>query len=148
MKILIVEDDPHKLDQLIDELDLLNDIESIDLAASLQQAIATLEANTFDIVLLDMAIPSHDGDAGSTDIYSQPVGGLDVLLYLSAGSRSDTVIIVTQYPSVEYNREHVPLDRLLGKFASDDIRNVREVILFGDDQPWRGKLQKALAGHR
>jgi response regulator of citrate/malate metabolism len=140
MRVLIVEDDPHKLRSLARELGLVVVVERIDRASSLQQAMAILEQTRYDVVLLDMAIPSHAGEAGSDDIYSQPVGGLDILLYLSMDARSEAVIIVTQYPTVEYNREHVPLDKILRKLADDDIVNVKGVIFFGEDEGWRKKL--------
>lgn len=145
MKVLIVEDDPFKKSQIEHEI-ASNFISQIQSAPSLQDAMDILVGESFDAVLLDMAIPSHSGDAGSSDIYSQPVGGLDVLMYLSGEGRSERIMIVTQYPTIEYNREHVPLSKIKTKFNSDEIYNVDSVILFDDDGLWRSKLIEFFGG--
>lgn len=142
MNVLIVEDDPHKSSQLVVELKSFGIAADISLASSLQQAMSIVEVRSFDLVLLDMAIPSHDGGAGTADVYSQPVGGLDILLYLSDEDRRDSVIVVTQYPTVEYNREHVALSKLVERLGKDDITNVKGVIRFTDDDRWKADLLK------
>ncbi|GBR69069.1 response regulator [Gluconobacter kanchanaburiensis] len=144
MKIFIVEDDNFKFSQLAREVDKYRGGTPIARGASLQEAMNGLVADQYDIVLLDMAIPSHAGEAGSADIYSQPVGGLDVLLYLSVQDRPERVIIMTQYPTVEYNREHVPLSKLRETLKADDIFNVDGVILFADDGKWQSQLHDIL----
>lgn len=143
MKILIVEDDPFKLKQLRRRVEEFPDITPVEVACSLQEAMATLSAHTYDVVLLDMAIPSHAG-TGSGDVYSQPVGGLDVLLYLSANERDERVIILTQYPTVEYDREHVPLPKLRERLAGDGVDLVLDVILFSETGDWKVRVGKLL----
>lgn len=140
MRVFIVEDDTFKLSQLKSAVLQVEGLISIDVACSLQDGMTTLSEQEFDLVLLDMALPSHTGDAGSTDIYSQPVGGLDILLFLSMGHRKEKVIILTQYPTVEYNRHHVPLPKLREKLLEDDVSNVVDVILFHEDGAWKGQL--------
>lgn len=141
MKIFIVEDDPFKLSQLSREAEQYGDIGC---SSSLQEAILHLSSNSYDFVLLDMAIPSHAGEAGSTDIYSQPVGGLDILLELATDGREERIVILTQYPTIEYNREHVPLHKMRDKLLVDDVSNVVGVVLFDDEGAWRGTLRAYL----
>jgi CheY-like chemotaxis protein len=148
MKILIVEDDKFKQDAILDLLNSCSISIEISTGASLRSAMTALEAIIFDFVILDMAIPSHTSDAGAIDTYSQPVGGLDVLLYLSSNKRSEEVIILTQYPTVEYDRKHVPLSDLKGILQSDDVTNIKDVVLFREDCPWRESIKKALGVER
>ena len=146
MRILIVEDDPFKLNRLLSETVQLRSKGRTRSVTSLQQAMSVLESETFDVVLLDMAIPSHDSAAGSSDVYSQPVGGLDILLNLALSGRPEKVIVITQYPTVELNREHVPLSRLIGHLEKEDVFNVKGVILFSEDRPWQSQLRTLLEG--
>ena len=143
MKVLIVEDDPFKRSQIEQEIKL-RFVAEVYSASSLQDAMNILVDTIFDAVLLDMAIPSHSGDAGSSDIYSQPVGGLDVLMYLSDEKRSERIMIVTQYPTIEYNRDHVPLNKIKSRFESDEIFNVDAISLFDEGGLWRPRLQEFL----
>lgn len=144
MRILIVEDDAFKLTRIKAVVENMAEGEPIADAASLQAAMDKLSREHFDVVLLDMALPSHSGEPGSSDIYSQPVGGLDVLLYLSFNERKEKVVILTQYPTVEYDREHVPLNKLREKLISDDIENVLDAVFFSQDGSWEPKVSQAL----
>ena len=144
MKILIVEDDNFKLAAIRGAIPSTGGNTDVDTAKSLHDAMAALEARVYDFVVLDMAIPSHTSDVGAIDTYSQPVGGLDVLLFISSGDRPEKVAILTQYPTIEYNRRHVPLRDFAEILHKDDVRNVTSVIMFGEDRDWKGPLLEAL----
>lgn len=144
MRVFIVEDDPHKLNQLRREVDSYKFVSDVRTAVSLEEAMNTLETQSFDIVLLDMAIPSHGGSAASMDVYSQPVGGLDILLFLATSARAERIMILTQYPTIEYNREHIPLRRFLPKLVDDGIRNLEGAVLFSEDGAWKRRLKDFL----
>lgn len=147
MKILIVEDDPFKMDAIAAVIEPLVTGEPISRATSLQSAISALETQSFDFVILDMAIPSHTSEFGAIDTYSQPVGGLDVLLSLAFEERTERVAILTQYPTVEYDRRHVRLEDLKPILERDDVTNVADVIRFEEDRDdWKTRLILALGG--
>jgi hypothetical protein len=103
-----------------------------------------LEVEQYDFVVLDMAIPSHTSDVGAVDTYSQPVGGLDVLLFLASQHRGERVAILTQHPTVEYDRRHVPLRDLTKVLKKDGVVNVVSTILFGGKNDWRIELLEAM----
>lgn len=143
MKILIVEDDSFKLDAISRAIKRVES-NKIEVAKSLRAAMVILESNIFDFVVLDMAIPSHTSDVGAVDTYSQPVGGLDVLLFLASNARFEHVAILTQYPTVEYDRRHVPLKELVRTLHNDGVNNVVAAILFSDKEEWERPLLSAI----
>ena len=143
MKVLIVEDDSFKLDALSRVMKRAG-LDQVEVAKSLHAAMVMLEDDTFDFVVLDMAIPSHTSDVGAVDTYSQPVGGLDVLLFLASGGRGERVAILTQYPTVEYDRRHVPLRELARTLHNDGVTNVVSAILFSDKEEWERPLLSAM----
>jgi CheY-like chemotaxis protein len=143
MKVLIVEDDSFKLDAIRRVVEGAHP-ERIEVAKSLRNAMVTLESETFDFVVLDMAIPSHTSDVGAVDTYSQPVGGLDVLLFLASGERRERVAILTQHPTVEYDRQHVPLKDLVRILCDDGVANVVGAVLFSDKEEWERPLLAAM----
>ncbi|HEU0045462.1 MAG TPA: response regulator [Sphingomonas sp.] len=144
MRTLIVEDDAFKAKQIESEVrDTLPGGEVFH-ASSLQQAVEALGGHRYEFVILDMAIPSHSEEGGSADVYSQPIGGLDVLLYLALDNRDEKVIILTQYPTVEYNRQHTPLAKLKSRLELDGISNLSEISLFGEDGKWKARLRDFL----
>ncbi len=145
MRILIVEDDSFKLQAIERALDGPS-LHLIEVATSLRNAMIALEARTFDFVILDMAIPSHTSEVGAVDTYSQPVGGLDVLLFLSLNERSERVAILTQHPTVEYDRRHVPLRELVAILRCDGVNNIAGAVLFSDKDEWEAPLLAAMGG--
>lgn len=146
MNILIVEDDAFKARQLEETVISQLPHSLIRSVSSLQEAVGELDSYSFDAVLLDMAIPSHSGEGGSTDVYSQPIGGLDVLLYLFYDQRPEKVMILTQYPTIEYNREHVPLQKFKARLELDSITNLSAISFFGEDGVWKDRLAIFLEG--
>jgi DNA-binding NtrC family response regulator len=139
MRILVIEDDDHKLKAIRSCLALVDGAD-ITVATSLRTAMVELEERSFDFVVLDMAIPSHTSDVGAVDTYSQPVGGLDVLLFLASANRPERVAILTQHPTVEYDRRHVPLKNIVAKLLGDGIGNVAAAIWFSDSNDWKAPL--------
>lgn len=143
MRILVVEDDSFKRNAIAKLLTagVGRDLTAV---ASLRSAIVELESTIFDFVVLDMAIPSHTSDMGAIDTYSQPVGGLDVLLFLTSNTRPERVAVLTQYPTVEYDRRHVPLNQLVDVLRADGVDSVVDVIRFGEGEFWEERLLSAI----
>jgi len=142
VNILIVEDDSFKLQAI--ERCLAPRGDTIASAASLRSAMTALENSFFDFIILDMAIPSHTSEVGAIDTYSQPVGGLDVLMFIASNDRPEQIVILTQYPTVEYDRAHIRLKDFIQILRDDGITNVVDVVRFGDDTPWSEALLTAL----
>lgn len=111
MKILLVEDEQHKRDEL--SLFLLEaglgEI-SLDSAESVGDAIMSVESNDYDLIILDMALPTFSVnevvDEGGQD---QQTGGVEILRELKALGKSANVIVVTQYTDVSLGGRHVKL---------------------------------------
>lgn len=143
MKILIVEDDSFKMDAIKTAISTISP-RQIEVATSLRAAMTALEINHYDFVVLDMAIPSHTRGNGAVDTYSQPVGGLDVLLFLASKGRAERVAILTQHPTVEYDRRHVPLREVIRVLRKDGVNNVAGAVLFGGKFDWRTELLEAM----
>lgn len=109
IKILLIEDDSFKAKSLRDFISsVLLDKMSINEVSSLVEAINQINQDSFDLVLIDMAIPSHPIISGEGSPMSLLTGGLEVLLELKFLERSDSCVIITQYPEIE----------LSGKFFS------------------------------
>lgn len=109
MKILLIEDDEHKRQSI--ESVLFDSCGSPTVIAvnSLCTAVESLGFDPFDLIILDMAIPSHPPIAGEGSPVSLLTGGLDVLLELNSMGRSDPCIIITQYPEIEISHNFYPV---------------------------------------
>ena len=79
MKILIIEDDKNKRNQIIERLSgYFPDLEFI-VKSSFQQGVKTLRSSSFDILLLDMTLPTFDIDINSSGGKIRNFAGMDIL---------------------------------------------------------------------
>ena len=144
MKILLVEDDHFKQELIEAALNERYANASVSLARSVQQAVKLIRSDEYDLIILDIALPSHDSKAGGAQPISQPAGGIEVLLELSYEERSDPVIIVTQYPEIEFNGRLYALAKARSALTRLISVNIQDVIFFNAQaSAWRDQFRKA-----
>lgn len=97
MNILIVEDDQHKLDS-IEQL-FLDRIKNVHLhkAQSYNSGLKAIESQSFDLIVLDMTIPTYDRSSTETGGRPRSYGGSDLLRQMARRNLSTQVVIVTQF---------------------------------------------------
>jgi CheY-like chemotaxis protein len=145
MNILVIEDEPAKRELIEQAIKELRPDASISSGRSVQQAVKRLREAEFDLIVLDMALPSHESKAGGAQPMSQPTGGVEVLLELSYEARADKVIIVTQYPDIEFDKQLYPLSKARQGLSKRLSVNIVDVIYFkARDTIWREQFRKAL----
>ena len=101
MLILILEDDSFKSDHLTKIVNLSVTNADIRVVSDLASAVVAISQCKFDLILVDMALPSHPVVSGGGAPLSLLTGGLEVLFELRSLNRSDACIIITQYPEIE-----------------------------------------------
>ncbi|MER9299984.1 response regulator [Mesorhizobium sp. M0621] len=144
--ILLVEDDQFKQEPIESAIREVHADPVVHLARSVQQAVKLLRSRPYDCIVLDIALPSHESRAGGAQPISQPSGGIEVLLELAYDARNDPVIIVTQYPEIEYNSRFHSLAKARQALRAAIPVNIVDVVQFNaQDDAWRGQLRKALA---
>ena len=145
MKVLIIEDDDYKANDLLQFANNKFANPEVKLAVSLAEAIDAIDESTFDLIFVDMAIPSHTAEQGAGAPMSLLTGGIDILLELSEMNRKDRCIVITQHPSIEISEEHYPLENAPAIFKSllncDVVACIYYVV---DDSTWMMDLEKAL----
>ena len=99
MKILIVEDDDNKSKQI--SQCLLNNWEdcSIIIKKSYQSGIKEIVGETYDVILLDMSMPTYDITPTEPGGRLRLFGGEDILREMKRKKINGKGIIVTQYDS-------------------------------------------------
>lgn len=146
-KILIIEDDDFKSRRLKEFLNqsMLN-IEIYE-SNNLKNAIEFINTNIYDLILIDMAIPSHPMIPGEGSPYSLLNGGIEIILELDYLNRKDDCIIITQYPEIEISGQFFSIEDATGK-----IKEILECDVLGcieyseESEDWKyilgSKLEK------
>jgi len=112
-RILIVDDDETVRRSYLRSLESLSC--SIEAASDGEQALQTMQAKPFDVVLLDMRMPGQDG--------------LSVLRTIKQKWPESEVVIITGYPTVDSAKEAVRLgayDYISKPVAPQDVINVTD----------------------
>lgn len=141
-KILVIEDDNFKAEDLRREI--LNECE-VSIVGSVRDAVVTVLNQSFDIVVLDMALPTFTANAASASGTAQPQGGVEVLRALKSVSAGTPVIIVSQYPDLEVDGEFHSLEQSPGVLSARyGIRVVGAVVYDFQDRTWAGAFRELL----
>lgn len=141
MKALLVEDDEFKANSVGAVVKDIRSSTDFTFATSVHAAVARLQESQFDLIMLDMALPSHQLRPGLGPTSSLLSGGLEVIMELSYLNRSDPVIILTQFPELEVEGELIPLRKAKEALKSHYAANIIAVIHYRHEQSeWRNSL--------
>lgn len=141
--ILLVEDDSFKSDEIRTVLGALDRPPSFVLATSVSSAIRAIKLGKYDLIVLDMALPSHAATAGGGAPLSLLTGGLEVLFELQSLDRRDPCVIVTQYPEIEICGAFFPLKDAPSAIEDNYGIEVVGCIEYTDtNQSWKASLTR------
>ncbi len=112
MKILLVEDEDPKREHIQSFIDKHFLSSVVEIARSVRSAVDILRVVKFDLILLDMSLPTFDIDA--TESGGRPLGsgGIEVMSYMEILEVESPVIVVTAYEAFSNNGKVVDLSDL------------------------------------
>jgi len=106
MRIAIIEDDAYKSEDLHACVSEALPGATIISASDVSSGIKLIQSSEFNLVILDIALPSHPIVPGGGAPMSLISGGIEVLFEIQSLNRSDPCVIVTQYPEIEITGEY------------------------------------------
>jgi DNA-binding NarL/FixJ family response regulator len=143
--ILIVEDDSFKSDDIRSLIKETSPSALVHRAADVASAITTLRSAEFDLIVIDMALPSHPVVTGGGSPMSLLTGGLEILFELESLGRADRCVVITQYPEIEICGDFYPVAQAAAAIK-ERYGYVGEACLeYSENTPhWRGTLERLL----
>jgi ActR/RegA family two-component response regulator len=149
MKVLLVEDEEHKTTDLLNRLmdsAVTNDSEPV-VAKSVREAVLAVLSDNFDLIVLDMALPTFSGSAreeGGGGV-SQAIGGIEVLRALQSSGKKSRIIVVTQYPEIAVSGDRVKLSQISKVVSKRYGQNVLGAVLYSFKTPeWEANFDRLL----
>lgn len=140
MKILIIEDDPNKLDALTNFLKQYRGAECFTQTA-FQSGLRAILSNAYDLLLLDMSMPVFDTRLGHSGGRSLPLAGRDILFQMKRKRIDLRTIIVTQYE----NFDDISLGELHQNLCNEFPENYVGYVYYNVTQDqWRHELAALL----
>lgn len=118
-KLLIVEDDDHKIKSLREFLTLEYPEIAFDITHSVSSAFRRLESVEYQFAIIDMSLPSFDNDYGSSSGAPLNFGGEEIVDYIDRLNLDIKVIIFTQYPKFKGTEGELTLEDIANRLKVD-----------------------------
>ncbi|MGD0626570.1 MAG: response regulator [Thermodesulfobacteriota bacterium] len=145
MRILVIEDDENKRSQLVAFLQEAIEASSIQIAKSLQRALRKISKETFDLILLDMTLPTFDiaveEDGGRPRIY----GGREILRQMERNEINTPVIMVTQFDRFGKGADSLTLKQLDSQLQIAHSKNYAGSVFYNPAvESWKPNLRELI----
>lgn len=140
-KILIVDDDDFKINNIKDVLNEVNANYIIDVEKSLNYGLRRIREETFDIILLDMSMPTFNiKDSKDFDSY----GGKSFLQEMNRKKVGIPVVVITQYDLFGEGSSQKTADNLDEEFKKS-FSNYKGMVKYSSIQnEWKTSLKESL----
>ncbi len=141
MKVLIIEDNPNKLKQIKNFLKEYYNQPQIEEARSFNGGKAKLYEETWDLILLDMSLPTYDITHTEYGGDKKPVAGKNLMKRMLNRKIFTPVVIITQFETFDDDR--ISLDSLNQEF-NEKFSNIWKGTIFYGNDDWNIELKKLL----
>ena len=145
MRILIADDESPKLMNLHAFVSKSFPEMTIEHARSVKSTISALRNQIYNLVLLDMSLPTFDIGPGEPGGRPQGFGGTEVLRHMDFYQIMVPEIVVTQYEAFSNNEKHIDLSALDAQLRQDHAINFKGCIYYGAlNDAWEKKLKELI----
>lgn len=140
-KILIIDDDNFKKENIVNLLNKLNKKYELIVATALNPGLCKLSEDKYDLVLLDMSLPVFDlSEPDNFESY----GGLIFLKEMKRKRINTPTIIITQYEIFGEGSKQLTSDAI-DELCKKDFQNYLGLIIYSSSKSeWKEKLVKML----
>ncbi|ACH66909.1 response regulator receiver protein [Aliivibrio fischeri MJ11] len=138
-RILIVEDNPIKLESILSSISSFNI--KTDVVITPADAISQLKQISYDFFILDMSLPSYEEEKNSIGSLS----GKQILQTMKHKRISVPTVIITQWDVFGHHDDTVPLDNLKEELLEKFSKNLLDIIFWEkSDESWKEDLKSYL----
>ncbi|MEL6643313.1 MAG: response regulator [Pseudomonadota bacterium] len=116
-------------------------------ARSVSSALEAIEEHDFDLMLLDMSLPTFDVGQGEHGGRPQGFGGIEILRHIEMSGSSLQTIVLTGYEAFpDETGELISLDTLRNRMLDEFPTTVREVVHFSSSlEEWKVSLRDEIS---
>jgi CheY-like chemotaxis protein len=145
MNILLVEDDENKRLRLLNMLQSFGSV--VECAGSYQGGLKSLLQRRYDVVVLDMTLPTFDIDEDDDGGRPQALGGRELLRQMKRRRMKAPVVVVTQFDQFGEHRDALTRQQLHSELQTQH-GDIYVGLVFYDSttEGWKEQLSALLSG--
>lgn len=143
--VLIIEDDENKRDQIVSLIAAQSKGAIISSERSYKTGLRRLLAQRFDILLLDMTLPTFDRGPQETGGRTRPFAGREILEQLKRRNIDGYAVVVSGFEILGDNENQMTLEELDKELTRRFPSIYRGFVYYNPSQSeWRSKLSAAI----
>lgn len=147
MRLLVVEDDENKQLQILAAIRDISPTAKIDTAQSFNSGLSKIVTASYELVLLDMTMPTYDIDADEEGGRPQTYAGREILRQMKRRGIVVPVIIVTQFDRFGEHNQIMTLEQLDEQLYQEFPRTYRGVVYYNPaHETWKHDLAAKVDG--
>ena len=141
--VLIVEDDQYKAKDLLVVLSGRFDVRVV---GSVRDGVVEVMEREYDIIILDMALPTFTMGTSSPGGTAQAQGGVEVVRAMKAKGSCASVVIVSQYADFEIDGDFVGLAQSAETLTLRYGVSVAGAVIYDfEDRAWVKDLEEVMS---
>lgn len=145
MKILIIEDDQNKQEQLASFVSAVFGAQEIGRARSYRNGLASVLDGHWDLVLLDMQLPTYDKSPRESGGRQRPFAGEQILRKMALSAVTTPAIIVTQFEKFGDLGDAISLPQLVQRLERADYPNYKGTVYYhAKISDWKANLKNLI----
>lgn len=129
-KILIIEDDENKLQNIMVLIQSELKSTKISVARSVKSAISKIDEEQFDLIFADMSLPTYEIQPHESGGTPRPFGGVEVFDYLEMSDILVPIIVITSYPKLTDGTKSLNVRDLEKQLLLDYPQNFIGLVYF------------------
>jgi CheY-like chemotaxis protein len=145
LNLLLVEDSPYKCDCIMDYLSSREMDVSTTVVSSFNSARRALLDHTYQVILLDMSLPTYDKTESSAGGNTRQLGGRELARRVVRKWPNTMIIFITQYQSFSDTTRSYTFAHLQVELKKECGGQMRGMIYFDNSKSsWKDELGKLL----
>jgi CheY-like chemotaxis protein len=145
MKILIVEDNQSKLDHITNFIRSKFDNSFVSNRRSFQTGLKEIQDVTYDIILLDMSMPTYDISPTEAGGAKKTFAGMDILRQMQRKGITTPVLIVTQFDIFGDGENSILLTELKSQLSEKFPAIYLGTVYYNTGVSWESELENYLS---
>lgn len=148
MKIILIEDDKKKIEDIKGFLSEYHNYNNLTIRESYQSGLRELIKNEYNLLLLDMSVPTWDKTIHEPGGNFEKFGGYKILKEITRKNRAIDTVLITMFDDFGESDNSITLSQLDGAL-SDEFPNIYKGVVYYNtrEDKWKTELDSFIKNY-